>query len=535
MNVQEKVKGFFGKLKEKWGALSKRVKIVLCGVLAAVVALVVVLLATMTGQSYVPLFSGLNSTDLSSVVTYLSDNGVSDYKVQDDGTILVPADQEVQLRANLLMADYPTSGFSYSTYLDNVGSLTTEAEREKLSLMEIQDRLAATIRCLDGVKDAVVNINLSQESTYVLDREDAVPATASVVVTMKDGGSLPEGMVKSIQTLLRTSIQNLDMENVGIVDSLGNTYSDGTDLAGAQDASQLKVKLEQQQNNLIRTDILQLLAPLYGAENIRVSVRTTVNVDRSVTDAKDYSMEEDATGNEGLIGKKIYDQQIIRDGETAAGGTVGTDSNADLNTYVNEQYRPDGDEQALVNSGQNDYLYDQKNTQTEHLSGVITDVMVSITINEETAGTTATNQLVTHVAKAAGISEDVQNDKISILTAPFYEEENKPLVDVSGIPEWVLYAAAAGLAAFVLLMLLLALLRRRRRKRLEEEGELDSREYYEPVAAAAPPPTEGADIMNVDTEQSIEMRRKVRKFAETSPEIAAQMVRNWLKEGDERT
>ena len=78
MNVQEKVKGFFGKLKEKWGALSKRVKIVLCGVLAAVVVLVVVLLATMTGQSYVPLFSGLNSTDLSSVVTYLSDNGVSD-------------------------------------------------------------------------------------------------------------------------------------------------------------------------------------------------------------------------------------------------------------------------------------------------------------------------------------------------------------------------------------------------------------------------------------------------------------------------
>lgn len=125
--------------------------------------------------------------------------------------------------------------------------------------------------------------------------------------------------------------------------------------------------------------------------------------------------------------------------------------------------------------------------------------------------------------------------KISILTAPFYEEENKPLVDVSGIPEWVLYAAAAGLAAFVLLMVLLALLRRRRRKRLEEEEELDSREYYEPVAAAAPPPTEGADIMNVDTEQSIEMRRKVRKFAETSPEIAAQMVRNWLKEGDERT
>ena len=41
--------------------------------------------------------------------------------------------------------------------------------------------------------------------------------------------------------------------------------------------------------------------------------------------------------------------------------------------------------------------------------------------------------------------------------------------------------------------------------------------------------------MSVDTEKSIELRRKVRKFAESSPEIAAQMIRNWLKEGEERT
>lgn len=533
--MQEKIKGFWNKVKEKWGALSKRIKVLLgCGVAAVIVALVVLGLVV-SNQNYVPLFSGLNNTDLSSVVTYLSDNGISDYKVQDDGTILVPADQEVQLRASLLMADYPTSGFSYSTYLDNVGSLTTESEREKLSLMEIQDRLAATIRCLDGVKDAVVNINLAEDSTYVLDSSDAVPATASVVVTMADGGALPDNMVKGIQTLLRTSIQNLDMENIGIVDSVGNTYSDGTDLSGVQDASQLKMKLEEQQNNLVRNDILQLLTPLFGAENIRVSVRTTVNVDRTVTDSTNYSMEEGAEGNEGLIGKKIFDQQIVRGEDAVAGGTVGTDANSDLNTYVNEQYQPDGEEQVLTNSGENDYLYDQENTQTEHLSGVVTDVMVSITINEDVAGNVTANGLVPHVAKAAGINEDVQNDKISILFGSFYSEDTAPIVDVSNVPAWVLYAAAAGLGVFILLMILIAVLRRRRRKRLAQE-ELDE-ELSELYAVAPPPqpPAEGADIMSVDTEKSIELRRKVRKFAESSPEIAAQMIRNWLKEGEERT
>ena len=533
--MQEKIKGFWNKVKEKWGALSKRVKILLsCGLAAVIVALVVLALV-LNNQSYVPLFSGLNNTDLTSVVTYLSDNGVSDYKVQDDGTILVPADQEVQLRASLLMADYPTSGFSYSTYLDNVGSLTTESEREKLSLMEIQDRLAATIRCLDGVKDAVVNINLAEDSTYVLDSSDTVPATASVVVTMDDGGALPDSMVKGIQTLLRTSIQNLDMENIGIVDSVGNTYSDGTDLGGVQDASELKMKLEEQQNNLVRNDILQLLTPLFGPDNIRVSVRTTVDVDRSVTDSTDYSMEDGAEGNEGLIGKKIYDQQIVRGEDDVAGGTVGTDANSDLNTYVTEQYQPDGQERVLTNSGENDYLYDQQNTQTEHLSGVVTDVMVSITINQDAAGNVTAAGLVPHVAKAAGINPDVQNDKISILFGSFYTEDQAPIVDVSNVPSWVLYAAAAGLGVFILLLILIAILRRRRRKRLAQE-ELEDEGLEELYAAAPPPaPAEGADIMSVDTEKSIELRRKVRKFAENSPEIAAQMVRNWLKEGEDRT
>jgi len=45
-------------------------------------------------------------------------------------------------------------------------------------------------------------------------------------------------------------------------------------------------------------------------------------------------------------------------------------------------------------------------------------------------------------------------------------------------------------------------------------------------------PQEGADIMNLQTEKSMELRKDVRKFAEDNPEIAAQMVKSWLREGD---
>ena len=46
------------------------------------------------------------------------------------------------------------------------------------------------------------------------------------------------------------------------------------------------------------------------------------------------------------------------------------------------------------------------------------------------------------------------------------------------------------------------------------------------------PVQQQADIMEMNTEKSMELRRDVRRFAEDNPEIAAQMVKNWLREGD---
>ena len=49
------------------------------------------------------------------------------------------------------------------------------------------------------------------------------------------------------------------------------------------------------------------------------------------------------------------------------------------------------------------------------------------------------------------------------------------------------------------------------------------------AAAAVVPPAGGADIMEVNTEKSMELRKSVRQFAQNNPEIAAQMVKAWLR------
>ena len=150
----DKVKKAAAGVWQRWKSISRKLKVLLgCGVLALVVALVVIMVVV-SNRPYTTLFADLSQTDMSGILTYLSENGVTQYKVEGD-TILVPEDQEALLKAQVLQAGYPSSGYGYDTYFDNVGSLTTEAERNQLVLYALQDRMQAVIRNFDGVKEAV--------------------------------------------------------------------------------------------------------------------------------------------------------------------------------------------------------------------------------------------------------------------------------------------------------------------------------------------------------------------------------------------
>ena len=526
----DKVKSVAASVLQWWKSASRRTKGLLGGGVLAVLIALVILAVVMNNQPYATLFADLNQSDMSAILTYLSDNGITQYKVEDD-TILVPQSQEAALKAQVLQAGYPASGYGYDTYFDNVGSLTTEAERNQLVLYALQDRMQAVICNFDGVKDAAVLLTPGEDHTYVLDSGNQVDATASVTVTMENGRTLTDNQVKAIRNLVSSGLAGLNVENVKIGDTYGNTYSDGDDFSDLQDTSALKMKLEEQWNNSIRSRIMQALVPLYGEDNVRVSVNTVVDVDRTYTDTTDYSLEDWAQGKEdGIIGTQIWNDEIVRDDNTTAGGNVGTSSNADLDTYVNTQVQPDGTEKTISTSGQTDRLVATQKQQVEHVAGYISDVWVAVTINQEVAGSVSTDSLYPHVARAAGIAQSDEQNKISILVAPFYqpEEGNTLLPAPESIPGWVLYAAIGGGALFLLLMLALMLLHRRNVKKRQKLAQAEA----EGVPTAPAAPAAQPEIMEMQTEKSMELRQDVRKFAEENPEIAAQMVKNWLREGE---
>lgn len=502
------------------------------GGLVAVLVLLVVIIAILSNRPYATLFTGLNQTELNEIVTYLSDNGITDYRIEGNDTVLVPEAQVYQLKADLAMESYPTSGYGYELYLNNVGSLTTESERIQLQLYDLQENLAATIRCFDNVEDATVNLTPGSDNTYILDSSNIIEAAASVTVTMREGTMLTDQQAQAIRNLVSGAVQNLSVESVNIQDTMGNTYTTGDTLTNIQDVSDLKLRLEEQVNNRVRTQVLQALVPLYGEENVRVSVNSVVDVDRRYTDSTNYSQEEGDTDGRGIIGTEIWNDEVVRGTEDTVGGVVGTETNSDINTYVNEQLTPDGTESVISSSGERDYLVDETNQQVEHLAGTVSDLMVSVTINQTTAGEENIADLTTHVARAAGITAQDQADKISILVQPFYEPPTAPIPVPEGVRMWVIYAALGGLALFVvLLVIILLVLRRRRKKRQKQLAEELAAAQAANMALTPEQPREGAVLMEMSTEKSMELRKDVRKFAEENPEIAAQMVKSWLREG----
>lgn len=536
--MTEKIKAFGEKCKETLKKFPRKLYIAAATglVLTAILIAVVVM-----NQPYSVLFTQLSQSEASTIMTYLDEQGVTSYKLEGTDTILVPKSQEMTLRAKLIQMGYPKTGVSYSSYYDNVGALSTESERTQAYLLSVAENMGTVIRMMDGVENATVMIQPGQDRSYVLDSGNMVQATATIMVTMQDGKQLSSKMAASIRNFVAYGIQGLEMESVSLIDNMGNQYSGYDDAAAGVDASQLKLALEEEHNNKIRREILWVLEPFFGEENVRVSVNCTVDVNRVEENATNVYLPEWAndgsTNGEGIIGSKIYDNYVGRDGDTTVGGVVGTQSNADLNTYVERELNPDGTEKVISSSGQVDYDNPRSETHTVRVAGYLTDCMVSVSINRTTAGAVDVASLLPHVARAAGIQESVAEEKINILPMAFYAPPAElPIGFVLPFPTWYLYIAGGILLLLIVMIILIARsASKKRKKKLEEDAQRRMAEEVMAITSLAPghEPTKGADVMSMQTERSMELRKDIRKFVDENPEIAAQMVKAWLRGGEE--
>lgn len=561
--MNTKLKELGGKAKDFFKNMSMKVRILLCAVLVVVIAVIAALYIRSTNQPYSTIFSGLSNEDKTSILTAMESDGTTDYRVDGD-SILVRADQADLVLSRLLMQGYPKSGRLYETYQEKVNTLTTNSERETYMLISRVQRMEGTIRAFDGVLDAVINMELGEDRTYVLDDSDLTNATASITLTLRDGFTLDNKTADAIRNVVVFGVSGMKAENVSIGDTKGNSY-DSTPGSNFGDNSQLKLQLQQYYNNMIRTQVMQVLEGLYGEDNVRVAVTTVADVNRRVMESKEYTQPEGSYENGGLIGRENTLWVITPDGVDAVGGVPGTSTNADIPLYLEDAIQAAGDNAYAAYQNDRDNKLNETSEQVEVASFTITDASVAVTINAnaniDANNTVNEEALREHVATAAGLGDDATaRARVSVLIAPFPAAPVEPVAEgiiSSDLLPFLIIGATILVVMIILLVTLLRIRNKRKKEReaelaeIEErlgelgpigmmEGELDQMgQAGIPGAAAAGPdgqpvPADAkADIAEVNTERSMELRKMVRQFVQSNPEIAAQVIKAWLKGGEE--
>ena len=87
----------------------------------------------------------------------------------------------------------------------------------------------------------------------------------------------------------------------------------------------------------------------------------------------------------------------------------------------------------------------------------------------------------------------------------------------------------------MLIIILRVRSKKRKKKKLEEarQKELDELMAAAGLYREAEAPVSGANVMTLQTERSMELRKDIRQFTDDNPEIAAQMIRGWLRGGED--
>lgn len=560
----EKLKGYLEKIKTALGKVSKKIWILLAAILVVAVVVVVLLY---NNRPYAVLIDGATTEETNSVLAWLGEQNVTDYRMEGTGTILVPRDQAPGLKAQLLQSQYSQSNSSFSGYFERVGALSTQYDRRVARLAALQEEMESTIRQFPGVHSVSVNINEGEDRGYVLDSNKVVDATATVMLVMEGDKMLDEGQAAAIRNYVAHSVPGLAAEDVSIGDTLGRGYNALAGVGNSSSDSALKLQVEQEIANRIITQVHNVFQDM-GEDNVRVGANVTVELGNKTVNRHEVELPEFAqggeTGGRGILGSEFYAYTFSTADDGAVGGVVGTGTNAEIPINV-EPGEAQAELQRIMDEEAN-RIYDNTTTDTEMIihCATVTDVTLAVTLNSnafENGYTLDEAQVRSHAAMVAGIipvvTEEMTADeylqtRVSVLSYPFPSETpvdptpGQPGT-ILGIPYWVFIAAGAGLLLFAIILTVILLLRRKKRKKLEAEQKAveellatampdetevgpDGEPVPQPILDEDGNPVSGANVMDLHTERSMELRQSIRDFVDENIEVAALLIKSWLKE-----
>ncbi len=520
--MREQLKHYINAIISFWKKQPKKNKTIILSLLAGIIIVSFVVVLLLNAQKYTVLYPSMDHDEALEVMAELDEREV-DYK-EEDGTIMVPTEEEASLRMDLANEGYPKSSPNYDFLLENMDLMTTEKEKELLEKYQLNQRMEDIIKTIDGIKEANVTINIPDDSGYVLSDDDSDVTTAGVSVTMSSSKELTGKQVSGIKHLLAKSVPNLTEDNISVLDTATGTEMLSDDME-EMDVSEFKMIIEKQFETEVEANIVKILNPLFGSSNIQVAVKSIMDVDKKIEEIITYTPAEN---NTGVVSEETHSQSAERNDGTS-GGTVGTDSNTETTTTY-PGVTVDGNTIYIEDNSSYSYLVSQVKEQIEHDSSELTDLTISVAVNTQSLNTAEKDEIIQLIANAAA----VPTEKVVLYTGLFQTaetdegDESSSVTTVDKKRVLILIIAAAAVIGILLSLVLILLLRSKGRKRKSVESQ--ERIMDEPVDTIED--IDFSDIHNLKETKEQALKKEIQEFCYSNPEIVAQLIKTWLRGDD---
>jgi flagellar M-ring protein FliF len=450
-------------------ALSKNLTPML--VLAIAITAAVTLYMWKDQADYKPVFGAREKVAASDMMGVLEAEHVP-YRVHpDSGQVLVPAGQlgkvRMLLAAKGVTAQLP-AGLELMDKSDPLG--VSQFVQDVRFRRGLEGELAQSILTIDAIATARVHLAIAKSTSFVA--SDGDKSSASVVVAVKPGHTLSNEQIAAIVNLVSGSVASLAPNRVSLVDQNGNYLSSRVDLSDGFDGAAQGDTAAKRFQDEVRANVNELLGPVLGADNFKVSVTADVDNDRIEETQEKYgeapkvtseAMREEmeksrmALGVPGTLSNRPPVASNPPD-PNAANAAAGNDPNAKAD-----------DGSARKNATTRQYAYDRAITQIKRSRGRLRKLSVAVVLNNAKAASPKAGWTPSEIANIdkilrGGLGIDASRGDVLAVSSlsfpapapaePWYQQRDN-VVDMTGWAAWIVGALFAWFAVLRPLMRML--------------------------------------------------------------------------------
>ena len=522
-------------IREYFGKLSRRSRILIGVLTLVVIAIAVVAVVFLSRTNYVVLTTAQTPAEAGDIYNALTDMGVP---AKVEGTrVLVPENRAGELGAILSSAGVMGPTAPSLEILNLAASFNvTDSHAKKLYEYQRANDIRTLVMQSDRIQNAIVIVNAGQSSTFARIQNTNM-ATCAVMLTINNAATLTDGEAQAIAEIVSNSVQGIKYENITITDSNLHRYKIGDDLPeeSFDDVIGSRLTLKNLIQKQLQEQGEQLLIPIFGMRNVEVGVRVELDFDKVVIESVKF--DPPVAGEEDGIARSSSDIWEAVRKDPIAEGIPGTDTNAMGTIEYPYGTLNDNDYYARMVRERN-YEINETRTLIEKEQGKIESLYISVTVNSLATEEDYTTQVTNLISRGMGIP--LAN--VAVERLPFshkdtslqdmfdrwkeYDEQLKR----QELIEMIITGAVILLLGIAIVVLVGTIWK-------------GTRPVPEPVPVPADGPTGMFDFIVGDEEEAgvsedgvdeIGVQKKstgleqIERFIDKDPAAVAQLLRNWL-------